>query len=253
MNQTVEAYVRSFINYAQDNWSSLMPMAELAINNHDASSTNVSPFFLMHGYHVSPIILDDPPLPRSQNESPIQKGEAIVQKLIQAREWAQASMAMAQQIQEESANRTRQQSYQFKKGDKVWLNLKNIRTDRPTKKFDAKNAKFTVLEVIGSYNYRLNIPGVHNVFHLQLLRPASSDPLPSQSNTDAQPWPTIIQGEEEYDIEKILQRKGKGKRTKYLVKWTGYSRPTWEPLDALQDCQALDEFEATQSVQENHV
>jgi hypothetical protein len=38
---------------------------------------------------------------------------------------------------------------QFKLGDKVWLSLENIPTKWPSKKFDSKNAKYTVLEVVG--------------------------------------------------------------------------------------------------------
>ena len=60
-NQVIEAYVRTFVSYAQDNWANLMPAAELAINNRDASSTGVSPFFLMHGYHVELLVLPEEP------------------------------------------------------------------------------------------------------------------------------------------------------------------------------------------------
>ena len=73
-----------------------MPLAELAVNNHDAASTGVSPFFLTHGYHVHPVELDDVEVPVREKVSPIQRGEAIVRKLRDACEWAQASMAVAQ-------------------------------------------------------------------------------------------------------------------------------------------------------------
>ena len=63
MNQNVEGFVRTYVDYAQENWAALMPMAELAINNHDSRSIGVSPFFLTHGYHVSPIQLDDDEVP----------------------------------------------------------------------------------------------------------------------------------------------------------------------------------------------
>ncbi|KAF4624767.1 hypothetical protein G7Y89_g13402 [Cudoniella acicularis] len=69
--------------------------------------------------------------------------------------------------------------------DKVWLNLKNIRTDRPSKTLDVRNAKYTVIEVIGSYSYRLDTPpGISNVFYSQLLRLANDDPLLSQEATE---------------------------------------------------------------------
>ena len=30
-----------------------------------------------------------------------------------------------------------------------------------------------------------------------------------------------------------------------LVKWTGYAQPTWEPLSAFLETEALDRYEAT--------
>ena len=65
-------------------------------------------------------------------------------------------------------------------GDKVWLHLKNIHTDQPNKKLDWKNTKFIIIELIGTHAVWLDAPpGVHPVFHVDLLRPASTDPLPS--------------------------------------------------------------------------
>jgi hypothetical protein len=70
--------------------------------------------------------------------------------------------------------------------DKVWLNLKNVKINRPSKKFDDKNGKFTIIEIVNSHAYRLDIlPGIDNVFHVSLLRPADIDPLLSQMVTEA--------------------------------------------------------------------
>ena len=40
-----------------------MPLAELATNNHDTTSTSVSLFFLTYSYYVYPVELDDAEVP----------------------------------------------------------------------------------------------------------------------------------------------------------------------------------------------
>ena len=183
----LEPYLRAFVDYAQSDWSSLLPMAELAINNRDSLSTGVSPFFLSHGYHMDPLEVTDS-LQTREGHTPIQQAESIVCKLQEATDWAQLAMAVAQQRQEDSTNKTRQEGPSYKVGDKVWLSLENIRTDHPSKKLDARYAKFTVTEVIGSYSYWLDTPpGIRNVFHSNLLYPAATDPLSYQVTDDSQP------------------------------------------------------------------
>jgi hypothetical protein len=62
INQVLEPYlplVRAFIDYTQDDWAKLLPMAELAISNRDSVLTGVSPFFLSYGYHIEPLEVTD--------------------------------------------------------------------------------------------------------------------------------------------------------------------------------------------------
>jgi hypothetical protein len=40
-----------------------MPLAKLVINNHDTTSTSISPFFLTHGYHIYLVELDNIEVP----------------------------------------------------------------------------------------------------------------------------------------------------------------------------------------------
>ena len=66
------------------------------------------------------------------------------------------------------------------------MDLTNIYTQRENKKLDWKYIKFTVTGVIGSYNYRLNMPlRVYNIFHIKLLKLAATDPFDSQIIDDA--------------------------------------------------------------------
>jgi hypothetical protein len=220
----------------------------LAINNRVATSTGLSPFFITHGYNLDLLNLTQgEDNLRTSRSSPIARGEAFVARLKEATIFAQAAMAAAQEQQEEYANRGRQAAEQFRVGDKVWLHLKNIKTQRPSKKLDWLNAKYTVTELVGSHACRLDTPpGIHNVFHISQLRRAGDDPLPSQVQDDTQP-PAIISedtGEEEWEVEKILDVRKEGRGQQALVKWAGYAQPTWEPLSTLLDTEALDRFEA---------
>ena len=52
-NQTLEQYLRIFCNYQQDNWYTLLPLAEFAFNNTPSSTTGISPFFANKGYHLN--------------------------------------------------------------------------------------------------------------------------------------------------------------------------------------------------------
>src|SRR5690606_10213367 len=49
-NAVMEQFLRCFVNYHQDNWVSLLPLAEFSSNNHVSESIGVSPFFANYGY-----------------------------------------------------------------------------------------------------------------------------------------------------------------------------------------------------------
>jgi IS30 family transposase len=51
VNQTLEQYLRIYCNFQQDNWHSLLPIAEFCYNNTPSSTTGVSPFFANKGYN----------------------------------------------------------------------------------------------------------------------------------------------------------------------------------------------------------
>ena len=94
----------------------------------------------------------------------------------------------------------------------MWLNLKNVITDKPCKKLDWKNRKYTVLEVISNYNYRLDTPpGIYNVFHISFLKRATDNPFQSQRRGNFRPPAVIMDGEEEWEVERVLKERVRGR------------------------------------------
>jgi hypothetical protein len=51
INQVLEQYLHCTINYHQDNWTELLPLAEFAYNNTIQGSTQYTLFFANYGYH----------------------------------------------------------------------------------------------------------------------------------------------------------------------------------------------------------
>jgi hypothetical protein len=97
--------------------------------------------------------------------------------------------------------------------------------------------------------YRVELPRqwkIHNVFHADLITPYKETELHGPNFT--RPPPDLINGEEEYEVEKILDMKQKGRKTHYLIKWKGYptSDNSWEPAENVQAKDLIKEYKEEQ-------
>ena len=55
----MEAYFWAFVNFEQNNWARLLPMAEFAYNNTKNASTGYTPFELNYDYHLRVFFKED--------------------------------------------------------------------------------------------------------------------------------------------------------------------------------------------------
>ena len=64
----MEAYLRAFVNFEQNDWAELLPMAKFVYNKGKNASTSHIPFKLNCGYH-SPMSYEEKVDPRSKSKS----------------------------------------------------------------------------------------------------------------------------------------------------------------------------------------
>jgi hypothetical protein len=88
---------------------------------------------------------------------------------------------------------------------------------------------------------------IHPVFHVSLLKQYHKpDKVPDREVPPALPDPITIDEREEFEVEKILDRRTRYRRVEYLVKWMGYPDhdASWELAKNLNNAkEAIAEFE----------
>jgi hypothetical protein len=233
-NSTMEQYLRGYVNYQQDDWTRWLTTAEFSYNNSLNKSTGISPFAANYGFN--PNAIEAAELAQAHRTS--KEPQQILEQLAKLQQATREELKRSQEIQKEQANKKRIPAPSYKPGDKVWLDARYIRTERPAKKLEAKMmGPFQILKSIGQRAYKLDLPPsmkIHPVFHVHLLHPASTDPYPGQQHPE--PPPIQINDHEEYEVEDVFDSRIRYKKLQYLVKWRGYARPDWEPAHHLANC-----------------
>ena len=227
VNQELEQYLRLFVSERQDNWKDLLPLAEFQYNNHVHASTQHSPFLLDTGRH--PRMGFEPHAEPSHREAV----NEFTKRMATTLEEAKAALAKAKDDMAQYYNRRRNPTPEYKIGDMMYLDARDIRTTRPSQKLAHKYlGPYPITARIGTHAYRLKLPAtmsrIHPVFHVVKLLPAPRDTIPGRRNTEV-PEPDIINDEEHYEVEEILDSRFFRRKLQYLVAWKGYGyeENTW--------------------------
>ena len=139
----------------------------------------MTPFFVNYGYHPN---LDLDAVPGAAPDTPDFQTDTT--KLQRLNNYLRSEILLARNSYKEYANRHRQPSPMYAPSDYIWLSSRHIKTTHPCRKLNHKRlGRFKVLRRVGSHAYLLKLPAtmkIHPVFHVSLLEPCSSDPLPGQ-------------------------------------------------------------------------
>ncbi|QRW09789.1 Transposon Tf2-12 polyprotein [Ceratobasidium sp. AG-Ba] len=232
LNQVVEVYLRHYVAYKQDNWAGILPMAEFAYNNSVNASTNQTPFYACYGFHPRFSI-------GQQLDETVPHADEQANQLQARMDELQSSVTLANEKIKHYYDLKHREPEEIKVGDKVWLDARNIKTERPVAKLSAKKiGPYKVVKKEGTHAFKLELPHtlkVHPTFHTSLISLKKDNPF----GRDPPQPPAVVtpEGEEEYEVEKILDSRQHRNRVQYLVKWKGYGPETntWEPLEHLNN------------------
>jgi len=155
----------------------------------------------------------------------IQGKQTKPEEMTHLQELLRNKMVAAQLRQKVYYDLRRKPDPNLQSGDMVWLLPHNIKTTRPSKKLDYKKiGRFKILAKIGTSAYKLALPpsmAIQNTFHISLLGPYQDNRFPSQSKEP--PPPIQIEGEDEYELEEIIDSRLHYNKLQYRAKWKGYS------------------------------
>ena len=243
VNRILEDYLRHYVTGRHTDWNRHLCEAEFCYNNTFQQSINTTPFRLTYGH--------DPNIPfqevfkgrishRREGDEFVPAAAEFVQRMRHDLERARVCLRAAQDRMKAYADRKRRDIPTYSVGQEVLLMSKNLqfKHSRTRKLLPRFIGPFPIVQVISPVAYKLKLPKnmkVHDVFHVSLLKEYKKD-----GNVQPPPPPDVIDGELEYEVEKVLahrDRKLRGKKTKreYLVKWLGYEdiHNTWEPEEYL--------------------
>jgi hypothetical protein len=255
MNRTIEQVLRAHAAQSEQEWDKTLKLCEFAMNNSVHKGLGKTPFFLNYGRTpITPVMLKLVQLDKIACATALAEAETKDEAFSQAMQ----NLVVARDRYKSYADSHRKDAV-FEKDQLVLLSTANLNRHRQNRKLYPKwVGPFRVLEAVNDAAYKLELPdcmNIHDVFHVSLLRKYNSS-----RGTALQPKPLVIDGELEFEVEKILDhrdrivrsgRKGKpGKgaplsKREYYVKWLGYGveHCTWEKEPNLSNCtETLQEY-----------
>ena len=206
-NRTLQQVLRCYCSVEQNTWTDVLPAVEFAINAAPNETTSVSPFMALFGFvPSSPFDLE---LKTHSFRSPLTQNFHAQQYA--ALQLAKKFYEKAQQRSKAYADKNRTE-ITFKVDDIVLLATKNLKRKGSSKLLMPYCGPFRVTKVVSHLAYQLDLPGrwrIHDVFHVSLLKPFK----PRGSSQQYIPLPQLVEGEEEHEIESIVDHRIKEYRT----------------------------------------
>jgi len=243
INQELEQYLRVFIDHRQEQWLDWLGTAEFAYNNKVHTVTKTSLFKANYS--------QDPKMGfEGRRKGKYEVVEKFVERMRKIQEKAKAALGKAQEKMKKFVNRKRREKEEYRVGDLVLLSMKDLKWQMKGRRLEKLTEHFVgpykVKGIVLSNTIEVELPKsikihpVVNISRVQLYKPQV------EGQKKILPKLVIIEGEEELEVEKILNKRTIRGKEKFLVRWKGYivEEDTWESRENLKNAKKLvEEFE----------
>jgi len=213
MNQELKQYLQFFIEQRQKDWPEWMAVAEFAINNKIHTVTKVSPFMANYGRELR--MGGD-----IRRKGKVESATEFMERMKKVHEEAEAALKKTQEEIKRYTDRRRKETENWKKGDRVLLSTKNlVFKERPTKKLMERYVgPYAIEEVVSLNVVKLRLPTsmrIHPVVNVsQIVH--YKEQVKGQKKEEGKP--VEAEGVEEWEVEKILNKKKMRRVEKYLIR-----------------------------------
>jgi len=241
MNQELEQYLRFFVEHRQKDWLEWLAAAEFAVKNKVHTATKVSPFMANYGKELR--MGGD-----IRRKGKVESATAFVERMKKVQEEAEAALRKTQEEMKKYVDRGRKESEVWKKGDRVLLSTKDlVFKERPSKKLTERYVgPYAIKEVVSSNVVKLRLPSsmrIHPVVNVSWIV-RYKEQVKGQKKEEGKP--VEVEGVEEWEVEKVLNKKKIRGVEKYLIWWKGFTAEgdTWERRENLKNTgELIEEFE----------
>src|SRR5271155_4804069 len=183
-----------------------------------------------------------------QHQSHLESVNELKERMKDTLDEAKAALTQSKDDMARYYDRNRTSAPDYQPGDTVYLDASDIQTTRSSKKLSHRClGPFEVVRKVGNGAYQLKLPPsmsrLHPMFNVVKLIPAPSDPIPGR-HPPPPPPPEIVEGEEEWIVEEILDSKMVNRKLRYLIKWEGFGieHKSWEPWNDVHAPELIMEF-----------
>ena len=240
----VEEAMRMSITYRQNNWVKLLPKIQFSINSTPSKATGLSPFYVEKGRHAVTNLDRDNILRRGDSTDP--DIDEFVAGIHNIEQQVRERMELTRHWMERDADKRRRDiSASLHPGAYAYLSTKGItmpvdKERTSTKLRQLYYGPYKILRQLSPVSFQLQLPAasrIHDVFHCSLLKPASD--LQTNGIRGAQ-LPTATDSGE-YEVEKILTRRGEAHQRQYLIKWKNFPMEdcSWEVESNLKNSKRI--------------